>query len=68
MTPQSGGFDVIRTCPEFRRAVNDAELDYLVTSPFLNFNGDREPIYSPERDWVAGDESFAEPRGRPRPG
>ncbi len=56
---QSGGFDVIRTCSEFRRAVNDADLDYLVTSPFLNFNGDREPIYSPERDWIAGDESVS---------
>lgn len=54
-----GGFDVIRMCPEFRRAVNDADLDYLVTSPFLNFNGDREPIYSPERDWVAGDQSLS---------
>jgi hypothetical protein len=50
-----GGFDVIRTCPAFRAAVNRADLDYLVTSPFLNFNGNREPIYSPERDWVAGD-------------
>ena len=37
------GFDVIRTCPEFKQAVNEAELDYLVTSPFLDFIGDREP-------------------------
>jgi hypothetical protein len=50
-----GGFDVIRTCRDFREAVNREDLDYLVTSPYLNFNGDREPIYSPERDWVAGD-------------
>ncbi len=55
----AGGFDVIRTCPEFRRAVNDADLDYLVTSPFLNFNEDRQPIYSPERDWVADDSSLS---------
>jgi hypothetical protein len=50
-----GGFDVIRDCAAFRRAVNRADVDYLVTSPFLNFNGDRAPIYSPEADWVAGD-------------
>ena len=55
----AGGFDVIRTCPEFRRAVNDEDLDYLVTSPFLNFNEDRQPIYSPERDWVADDSSLS---------
>ncbi len=55
----AGGFEVIRTCPEFRQAVNEADLDYLVTSPFLNFNGDREPIYSPERDWVADDPSLS---------
>lgn len=55
----AGGFDVIRNCPEFRRAVNEADLDYLVTSPFLNFNEDRQPIYSPERDWVADDSSLS---------
>jgi len=54
-----GGFDVIRTCPEFKRAVNDAGLDYLVTSPFLNFLGDREPVFSPERSWVAGDPALS---------
>jgi hypothetical protein len=52
------GFNVIRTCPEFRRAVNDAGLDYLVTSPFLNFLGDKEPIFSPERTWVADDRAL----------
>jgi len=55
----AGGFDVIRSCPEFRRAVNEAELDYLVTSPFLNFIGEREPVFSPERSWVAGDPSLS---------
>jgi hypothetical protein len=53
----AGGFNVIRTCPGFKRAVNRADLDYLVTSPFLNFIGEREPVYSPERDWVAGDKA-----------
>jgi hypothetical protein len=52
------GFNVIRTCPEFTQAVNDAELDYLVTSPFLNFLGDKEPIFSPERTWVAEDKAL----------
>ena len=55
----NGGFDVIRTCPEFRQAVNDAGLDYLVTSPFLNFLGDREPLFSPERTWVADDPALS---------
>lgn len=51
----AGGFDVIRSCPDFRRAVNEARLDYLVTSPFLNFLGNRQPLFSPERGWIAGD-------------
>ena len=50
---------MIRTCPEFRQAVIDAELDYLVTSPFLNFTGDREPVFSPERTWVAGETALS---------
>lgn len=54
----AAGFDVIRACPGFRQAVNDADLDFLVTSPFLNFNGDREPIPSPEREWVKGSPSL----------
>jgi hypothetical protein len=55
----AGGFDVIMTCPEFRQAVNEAELDYLVTSPFLNFNGDRKAIPSPEGAWVADDPALS---------
>ncbi|MEX0620341.1 MAG: hypothetical protein WD181_02055 [Solirubrobacterales bacterium] len=51
----SEGFDVIRTCREFRQTINEAGLDYLVTSPYLNFNGDRESIFSPERNWVQSD-------------
>ena len=32
-----GAFNAIPTCAAFRAAVNDADLDYLVTAPFLNF-------------------------------
>jgi hypothetical protein len=60
-----GGFDAIGTCEEFAEAVNETAPDYLVTSPFLNFNGD-EPIASPEADWISGDPAVSrevEPAG-----
>lgn len=47
-----GSFNAIRTCAAFRRAVNAADLDYLVTGPFLNFAHQSRPIYSPEANWV----------------
>jgi hypothetical protein len=50
-----GAFNAIRTCSAFRRAVNDAALDYLVTGPFLNFAHQSQPIYSPEFNWVRSD-------------
>jgi hypothetical protein len=50
-----GGFDAITECAEFRRAVNEAELDYLVTSPFLNFADIEAPIASPEARWIGKD-------------
>jgi hypothetical protein len=50
-----GAFDAIPTCREFRAAVNEAELDYLVTSPFLNFIHPGAPIPSPEAGWLAGE-------------
>jgi len=50
-----GGFDAIPSCAEFRAAVNDADLDYLVTSPFLNFVHQNYPILSPETRWVRGE-------------
>ncbi len=50
----SRGFDVIRTCPEFRRLVNRIAPDYLVTSPFLDFNAPDRPGPSLEREWVRG--------------
>jgi len=34
--------------------VNAAGLDYLVTSPFLNFIHTSKPISSPEARWLRG--------------
>ena len=48
-----GAFNAIPTCREFKRAVDDADLDYLVTSPFLNFIHSK-PIPSPEAHWLRG--------------
>ena len=39
----------------FRAAVNDADLDYLVTAPFLNFIHPDDPIRSPEAGWLRGE-------------
>jgi hypothetical protein len=50
-----GSFNAIRTCAGFRRAVNGADLDYLVTGPFLNFAHQSRPIFSPEAAWVRTD-------------
>ena len=52
-----GAFNAIPTCAAFRAAVNDADLDYLVTSPFLNFLHPGEPVGSPEERWLRGEES-----------
>ncbi len=50
-----GSFNAIQTCARFRRAVNGADLDFLVTGPFLNFAHQSKPKYSPEADWIRGD-------------
>lgn len=49
-----GAFNAIPTCARFRAAVNEADLDYLVTSPFLNFLHPGDPIPSPEVRWLRG--------------
>jgi hypothetical protein len=49
-----GAYNAIPTCEAFRTAVNDAELDYLVTSPFLNFLHSSKPVASPEARWLRG--------------
>ncbi|HEU4735781.1 MAG TPA: hypothetical protein VFS48_01985 [Solirubrobacterales bacterium] len=50
-----GAFNAIPSCQAFRTAVNAADLDYLVTSPFLNFIHTGEPVLSPEARWLRGD-------------
>jgi hypothetical protein len=52
-----GAFNAIPTCRGFREAVNAADLDYLVTSPFLNFLHPSDPIASPEARWLRGEEA-----------
>jgi hypothetical protein len=49
-----GAYNAIPTCEAFRAAVNAEELDYLVTSPFLNFIHSSKPIPSPEARWLRG--------------
>jgi hypothetical protein len=50
-----GAFNAIPTCAQFRAAVNDAQLDYLVTAPLLNFIDPSEPVASPEARWLRGE-------------
>ena len=50
-----GAFNAIQTCAGFRATVNAAELDYLVTAPFLNFIEPGEPVPSPEAGWLRGE-------------
>jgi hypothetical protein len=52
-----GAFNAIPTCAAFRAAVNAAELDYLVTAPFLNFLHPGDPIASPEAHWLQGEDA-----------
>lgn len=54
----SGGFDAIGSCREFAGKLNQIDPDYLVTSPFLNFNDYGSPIESPETIWALNDGSL----------
>ncbi len=47
-----GAYNAIPTCAGFRAAVDEADLDYLVTAPFLNFIEPGKPIVSPEARWL----------------
>ncbi len=50
-----GAYNAIPTCREFRAAVDEAGLDYLVTSPLLNFIHPGDPVPSPEAGWLRGE-------------
>lgn len=52
-----GAFNAIPSCAAFRAAVNEADLDYLVTSPFLNFLHPGKPVDSPEARWLRGEDA-----------
>ncbi|HEV7400850.1 MAG TPA: hypothetical protein VGN84_11370 [Solirubrobacterales bacterium] len=52
-----GAYNAIPTCTAFRTAVNAANLDYLVTTPFLNFIHTGDPISSPEAAWLRNDKA-----------
>jgi len=52
-----GAYNALSTCAAFRAAVNAADLDYLVTSPFLNFLHPGSPIASPEARWLRGEDA-----------
>ena len=52
-----GAFNAIPTCAAFRAAVNAADLDYLITAPFLNFIHPGNPIPSPEAHWLRGEQA-----------
>ncbi len=54
-----GSYEPIPTCRAFRAAVNAADLDYLVTSPFLNFLEPGHPISSPEARWLRGEDAVS---------
>ncbi len=54
-----GAFNAIPTCARFRTAVNAADLDYLVTAPFLNFLHPGDPVPSPEARWLRGEDAVA---------
>jgi hypothetical protein len=53
-----GAFNAIPDCRSFRAAVNAADLDYLVTAPFLNFIHPEDPIPSPEAGWLRGERAL----------
>ncbi len=52
-----GAYNALPSCQAFRAAVNDSDLDYLVTAPFLNFLHPSHPIASPEARWLRGEDA-----------
>jgi hypothetical protein len=54
-TGPHGAYNAIPTCTAFRTAANAANLNYLITTPFLNFLNPNAPIPSPEAKWLRND-------------
>ncbi len=48
-------FNKVQSCAEWRRAINDGDYDFVVTSPQLNQFTPTSPIYSPEGKWTRTD-------------
>jgi hypothetical protein len=53
-------FRAIEHCSDFRRAVNDGDYDYIVTTPALDLNNPTTAETSPERGWVRNDPAVQE--------
>jgi hypothetical protein len=53
-----GAFNALTTCRAFRAAADQADLDYLVTAPFLNFLHPSDPVASPETRWLRGERNL----------
>ncbi len=53
-------FRAIERCPDFRRAVNAGDYDYLITTPSLDLNNPSRASASPERGWVSRDPAVQE--------
>ncbi len=54
----AGGFQVIEGCRAFFREIDRSGVEYVVTSPFLNFAKPGRPVPSPESRWVEADRAF----------
>ena len=59
-----GGFEPIRSCPEWIRALNAGRFDALVVTPSLNLNSPGAATPAPELGWVEGDPNAREVRRR----
>jgi hypothetical protein len=54
-----GAFNPLPDCAGFREAANAADLDYLVTAPFLDFIHRGRLLPSPEARWLRGSGAVA---------
>jgi hypothetical protein len=52
-----GSFTPIRSCQDWRRAVNTGHFRYLVTTPTRHFWRPKRLFFSPERGWTLSDPS-----------